>query len=160
MIKTVGFKWSPQGVDIGQKNKDAVQGLVFPRNKSKLRELLGLANQFRERIAGYALLVSTLTALVRGPERKVVPTPEALLQFENLKVVLGSAPVLQQFRYTRPTIVYIDASAGSLELPGGLGVVIVQTDEDGKDYLCAYASAGLTSAQRNYHIVRLHHERK
>ena len=94
VIETVGFKWSPQGVDMGQKNKDAVQGLVFPRNKSELRGLLGLANQFRERIAGYALLVSALTALVRGPERTVVPTPEALLEFENLKVVLGSARAL------------------------------------------------------------------
>ena len=116
---------------------------------------MGLANQFRECIARYALLVSALTALVRGPEKRVVPTPEALLEFENLKVILSSAPVLQQFRYTRPTIVYTDASAGSLGLPGGLGVVIAQTDEDGKDYVCAYASAGLTSAQRNYHIVRL-----
>ena len=34
-------------------------------------------------------------------------------------------------------------------------MVIVQTDEDGKGYVCAYASAGLTSAQRNYHIVHL-----
>ena len=49
----------------------------------------------------------------------------------------------------------MDASAGSLELPGGLGVVIVQTDEEGKDYVYAYTSAGLTSAQHNYHIVYL-----
>ena len=85
----------------------------------------------------------------------MVLTLEALLEFENVNVVRRSAPVLQQFRYTRPTIVYTDASAGSLELPGVLGVVIVQTDEDGKDYVCAYASAGLTSSQRNYDIVRL-----
>ena len=71
-----------------------MQGLLFSSNKSELRGLLGLPNQFKERIAGYALLVSPLMALVRGPEREVVPMPEAFLEFENLKVVLSSAPVL------------------------------------------------------------------
>ena len=32
---------------------------------------------------------------------------------------------------------------------------MVQTAEDGTDYVCAYASTGLSPAQRNYHIVRL-----
>ena len=132
--------------------------------------MLGLANQFRERISGYALLVNSLTALTRHggtgkdkPDNKVVPTPEAIIEFENLKALLNSPIVLKQFRYDRPTIVYMDASVGSrpgdlvgeVELPGGLGAVIVQTDDDGRDYVCAYASAGLTPAQKNYHIVRL-----
>ena len=161
-IETVGFEWSLQGIGVGQKMTNAVRNLVFPRTKSELRGLLGLANQFRERIAGYALLVTALTALTRGPERQVVATPEALIEFENLKVALNSTPVLQQFRYDRPTFVYTDVSVGSrggadngFDIPGGLGVVIVQTDEDGCDYVCAYASAGLTPAQHNYHIVRL-----
>ena len=159
-IETVGFELSLQGIGVGQKMRSAVESLVFPRTKSELRGLLGLANQFRERIAGYALLVSALTALTRGPERKVVATPEALIEFENLKEVLNSPPILQQFRYDRSTYVYTDASIGSrgdddIDIPGGLGVVIVQTDDDGIDYVCAYGSAGLTPAQRNYHIVRL-----
>ena len=159
-IETVGFEWSPHGIGIGKKNRNAVRSLVFPRTKSELRGLLGLANQFRERIAGYALMVTALTALTRGPEKKVVATPEALVEFEDLKVALNSPPVLQQFHYDRPTFVYTDASLGSVlpddtVVPGGLGVVIVQTDPDGSDYVCAYASAGLSTAQRNYHIVRL-----
>lgn len=50
-------------------------------------------------------------------------TPEAIMEFENLKAVLDSPPVLQQFRYDRPTFVYTDASVKSEELPGGLRVV-------------------------------------
>ena len=160
-IETVGFEWSPHGIGVGRKMTNAVKSLVFPRNKSELRGLLGLANQFRERIAGYALLVTALTALTRSADgsgkkdSRVVATPEALIEFENLKVLLNSPPILQQFRYDRPTVVYTDASIGTAELPVGLGAVIVQTDDDGKDYVCAYASAGLTTAQKNYHIVRL-----
>ena len=108
--------------------------------------------------------MTSLTALTSGTERKVVATPEALIEFENFKVVLNSPPVLQQFRYDRTTIVYNNASIGcrspsdgmgEIEVPVGLLVVIVDTDDDGCDYVCAYASAGLTTAQRNYHIVRL-----
>ena len=94
---------------------------------------MGLANQFRERIAGYALMVTALTELTRGPnlEMRVVPMPEALVEFENLKIVMNSPPVLQQFRYNRPTVVYTDASIGTSELAGGLGVVVVQCHDDG-----------------------------
>lgn len=159
-IETVGFEWSPPGIiGMGKKNREAVKNLSFPRNKSELRGVLGLANQFRERIAGYELLVTCLTSLTRGPEKKIVATPEALIEFQNLKAILNSPPVLQQFQHGRPTFVYTDASVGSkdgdIDIPGGLGVVIVQTAVDNIDYVCAYASAGLTPAQRNYHIVRL-----
>ena len=160
MIKTVGFEWSPPGIiGIGKKNREAVRNMTFPRNKSELFGVLGLANQFRERIAGYALLVMCLTSLTRGPEKKIMATPEAVIEFQNLKAVLGSPPVLQQFHYSRATFVYTDASIGSsdgeTDVIGGLGVVIVQTGDDSIDYVCAYASAGLTPAQKNYHIVRL-----
>ena len=163
-IEMVGFEWSSEGIGIGKKNRDTVHEFTFPVFNTELRGLLGLANQFRERIAGYALLVPTLTTLTTGSAKfgKVIPTPEAIVEFENLKVVLASPPVLQQFKYDRPTIVYTDASVGSsgsgsdgTDLPGGLGVIIVQTGPDGLDYVCAYASSGLTPAQRNYHIVRL-----
>ena len=116
-----------EGIDIGKKKHNAIRHLVFPRNKTELRGLLGLANQFRERIAGYALLVTALTALTRGTDnnKKLVPTSKAIVEFENLKVILASPPVLQQFRYDHPTFVYTDASVGGGDIPGGLGVVIV-----------------------------------
>jgi len=34
-------------------------------------------------------------------------------------------------------------------------IVIVQEDDDGKEYVCCFASSGLSASQRNYHIVRL-----
>lgn len=124
-IETIGFEWSPQGIGIGRKNRDWVRSLTFPRNKSELRGLLGLANQLREMVAGYALLVTALTALTRGPDQKVVATPNALIELENLKMLLNSPPILEQFRYDRPTVVYTDTSIRTAELPGRLGAVTV-----------------------------------
>ena len=65
----------------------------------------------------------------------------------NLKVVLNSPSLLQQFWYDRPTVVYTDACIGTAKLPGGLGVMIVQNDGE-SDYVCVYASAGLTPASK------------
>lgn len=46
-------------------------------------------------------------------------------------------------------------SAGSLDIPGGLGAVITPIHEDGKEYAYAFASSTLGPAQKNYYIARL-----
>ena len=99
---------------------------------------------------GYALIVANLTALTRGQPGKIKLTPEAIIEFGNIKAVLASP------YDTRKTIVYTDASVGTQDGTGsgGLGIVVVEADE-GSEYLCCFASCGLTTAQKNYHIVRL-----
>lgn len=160
-IQTVGFVWSESGVGMAPKSIDAMKAMRMPTTLTELRAFLGLANQFRERIAGYALMVANLTSLTRvantTKNQRLVVTPEAIMEFENVKTALASPPVLQQFRYDRKTIVYTDASVGTQDgsIAGGLEVVVVQEDESGLEYLCCCASSGLTAAQRNYHIVRL-----
>ena len=102
-------------------------------------------------------MVNHLTSMTRSKTNKISLTPEAIIEFENLKAVLISPLVLQQFDYKRKTIVYTDASVGTPDgsICGGMGVVIVQEDDDGKEYVCCFASSGLSASQQNYHIVRL-----
>ena len=45
--------------------------------------------------------------MTRGPEKKVVATPDAIVLFENPKVALNSPAVLKQFRYDKATMVCI-----------------------------------------------------
>ena len=83
---------------------------------------------------------------------------EAAEEFVAIKNFLVSPAVLVVFQANRKTFVYSDASLGSadLGLPGGLGGVITQVDpSDNREYVCAFASAGLTPAMRNYPTVRL-----
>lgn len=158
-IESVGFVWSKEGVGMADKSVNAIKAMRLPRSVSELRGVLGLANQFRERVPGYALMVANLTALTRGTNsgKKFTLNPESMVEFENIKAALISPAILRQFDYAKKTIVYTDASAGTQDglVSGGLRVVIVQIDHDDIEYVCCFASSGLSSAQRNYHIVRL-----
>lgn len=156
-IESVGFVWSEAGISMASKSINSMKSMRLPCSISELRGFLGLANQFRDRVPGFALMVANLTALTRASKTpKITLNPEAIMEFENMKAFLVSPVVLQQFRYDRKTIVYTDACIGTQDgaVSGGLGVVIVQVDGD-TEYVCCFASSGLSPAQRNYHIVRL-----
>lgn len=63
---------------------------------------------------------------------------------------LLSPAVLVVFWHGWRTFVYSDASLGTPTTPGGLGAVITQVNpDDCKEYVCAFALAELTLAQRN-----------
>ena len=79
-------------------------------------------------------------------------------EFSAIKLFLVSPAVLMVYQPNRKTFVYSDASLGSADfgLPGGLGGVITQVDPtDHQEYVCAFASAGLIPAMRNYPTIRL-----
>ncbi|KAF8437051.1 hypothetical protein BGX38DRAFT_1262324 [Terfezia claveryi] len=136
-----------------------------------LLAFLGLANQFGNEChqsdgpdGGFItqrLIIQRLTPVPHSrSERLIVQrriiqmflTPEAIIELENMKDVLASPAVSQQFRYDRKPIVYTDASVGTQDgmVAGGSGAVVVQEEEDGKAYICAGASSGLLAAQKNY----------
>lgn len=157
IIESVAFIWSKNGIGMNTKSIESMKAMKLPQTLTQVRAFLGLANQFRDRVSGYALMVSHHTSLTKSKSTKISLTTEAIIECENLKATLVSSLVLQQFNYTRKTIVYTHASVGTQDglICGGLGVVIVQEDEEGKQYVCCFASSGLSAAQRNYHIVRL-----
>lgn len=84
-------------------------------------------------------------------------TPEALEEFRNIKALLQHPMVLQNYVDGRKTALYTDASEGTHDksIPGGLGAVITQVNEQDSEGVCAFVSASLSSAQANHHIVRL-----
>ena len=158
-------------IKVTAKSKAAVAAIRPPHTLSELRAILGLFNQFQERIPGYVMPVQALTSLTRQkksastlssrrvPESSgVTMTVEATEELEAIQRFLVSPAVLVVFQLNCRTIVYSDASLGSVDLglPGGLGGVITQIDPtDDREYVCAFASAGLSPAMRNYPTVWL-----
>ena len=59
------------------------------------------------------------------------------------------APVLAYTDYTKPFKVHTDASAD------GLGAVLYQEQDDGKDHVIAYASRSLKKSERKYYSSKL-----
>ena len=171
-IEAVGMLYGEGTLQVTAKSRAAVAALRPPRTITEVRAVLGLFNQFRDRIPGYALRVQALTSLTRQKRgsssttaavpgsRNVSLSVEAAGEFAAIKDFLVSPAVLVVFQADRKTFVYSDASLGSSDadagLPVGFGGVITQVDpSDSMEYVCAFASAGLTPAMRNYPTVRL-----
>ena len=69
--------------------------------------------------------------------------------FDSLKKICSESPVLAYADYTKPFVLHTDASTT------GLGAVLYQKQEDGKERVIAYASRTLNRAERNYDAHKL-----
>ena len=69
--------------------------------------------------------------------------------FEELKNKLVNYPILQHPNYEKEFLVITDASGI------GLGAILAQKDEKGREYVVSYASRSLRGAEVNYPIIEL-----
>ena len=67
--------------------------------------------------------------------------------FQPLKRLISSAPVLSYRRFDREFILQTDAS------DVGVGAVLSQLDDDGKERPVAFASQSLSARDRNYSVT-------
>ena len=66
-----------------------------------------------------------------------------------MKSICSECPVLAYADYTKPFVLHTDASTT------GLGAVLYQKQEDGKERVIAYASRTLNKSERNYDAHKL-----
>ena len=124
----------------------AVKNFPRPQNVDNVRSFLGLCGYYRSFVKGFASIASPLTKLLK---KDVLFHWNAAQEqsFQTLKFALTNAPILAFPDYTAPFLLYTDASAL------GLGAVLMQTDENGKNRAIAYASRTLNSAESNYSVT-------
>jgi hypothetical protein len=110
------------------KKVKAVQEYALPGTVTELRSFLGLANQFRKFVQGYAHIAAPLHKLIAGRLAKTAQlqwTLAATSAFDKLKLALCNAPVLRIFDPAKPIEVVTDASSfalGAVLLQDGLPV--------------------------------------
>ena len=127
---------------------EAVSNFKQPATKSEVRAFHGLASYYRKFVPNFAIIAAPLTDLLKkGQPEKIEWSVECEQAFKKLKYILTTEPVLKAPDYSVPFVVQTDAS------DCGIGAVLSQTGEDGKEHPIAYASRKLQSREKHYATI-------
>lgn len=149
-VKYLGFLVGEKGLRVDPSKVDAIKDFPAPTSVKQTRRLLGMAGWYRRFIPNYSSVTSPISDLLSKPNQKKFHwTDEAQSAFENLKILLSSAPVLINPDYKRPFLIRCDASSS------GVGGVLFQEEDDGAERPISFMSQKLNSAQRNYTVTEL-----
>ncbi|XP_037824418.1 uncharacterized protein LOC119612660 [Lucilia sericata] len=145
-VNYLGFVIGNGGITTDPEKVQAIRDWPTPKNLKQIRGFLGLAGWYRRFIENFSTVVFPITELLST--KKVFKwTEEAQKAFENVKLLLTSAPVLTNPDFRKKFFLHCDAS------DFGIGAVLVQLDDQGQERPIAYMSKKLNSAQRNYSVT-------
>ena len=153
-LKYLGHIVSKDGIATDPQKIEAIRKWPTPKTVTDVRSFTGFTNYYRKYIKGYAKIARPLHELTSGENSKkknhrVEWTNRCKESFDTLKEMCSGCPVLAYADYTKPFILHTDASTT------GLGAVLYQKQEDGKERVIAYASRTLNKSERNYDAHKL-----
>ena len=141
-VEYLGHLITAEGLRPNVRLTEAVQNFPRPDNVQGVRRFLGMTSYYRRFIARFARIARPLHHLTS----KDVPfhwSPECELAFVTLKFKLVTPPVLVEFT--------LETDASIM----GLGAVLSQKQDDGKQHPIAYASRALNQSEKNYSVTEL-----
>lgn len=148
-VKFLGHCVSAAGVSVDPEKVAAVREWSAPKTVRQVRSFLGFVGYYRRFIKDFSKIAKPLNQLLSGTGRPrgrgspaITWSPECETAFQRLKQELLQAPILAYADFTKPFVLYTDAS--NL----GLGAVLAQRQE-GVERVIAYASRSLHPAERN-----------
>ena len=149
VIKFLGHVVSAEGIKPDADRATAIQDLKVPTDVTGVRSFLGMTNQFRKFIRGYADLARPLNSVATDASKPrwkdgTAWGHEQQMAFEALKYVVSQNTMLAHPDFTKSFLLVTDASNK------GVGAMLAQLDDAKRERPIAFASAELNPAQRNY----------
>ena len=153
-LKYLGHIVSKDGIATDPRKIEAIRNWPKPNTVTEVHSFTGFTNYYRRFIKGYTKIARPLHELTSGENGKkknyrVNWTERCQESFDSLKKICSECPVSAYADYTKPFVLHTDASTM------GLGAVLYQKQEDGKERVIAYASHTLNRAERNYDAHKL-----
>ena len=146
-VNYLGHVISADGIATDPAKTDKVAHWPIPTCQRKVQRFLGLVSYYRRFIKGFATIVKPLHRLTEKCTH-FQWTNECQKAFDCLKQCLTTAPVLTFPNYSKPFILDTDAS------DAGIGAVLSQLDDSGREHVIAYASSTLSKPERRYCVTR------
>ena len=119
---------------------EKVQNFIIPITLTELRDFIGLAFYYRHFIKDFATITTPLNKLLKK-DQPFEWTENCNNAFEILKKALTTAPILSYPDFNQPFILSMNASYN------GLGAILGQKDEEGKEHIIAYTSRSLNKTE-------------
>jgi hypothetical protein len=142
-VDYLGHKVVPSGTaPIAIKVEEIVK-MLPPTDVSELRAVLGTANYYRKFVENYSTIAAPLNNLLKE-DVAWNWSEECRKAFDTIKEKLTQAPILRRSDYSSPFELHTNWSGV------GLGAVLVQRDDQGREYVIAYASRSNNRTERNY----------
>jgi hypothetical protein len=123
----------PGGLGVVASKVEVVMSIPKPRNVSRLRAFLGLYNYYHKFVKTFTAIAKPLTILTRL-DQPWIWRAEQEAAFGQLKDRLASAPILRRPIVRRTHQLHTEWSTL------GIGAVLTQMDDGGKEFVIAYAS--------------------
>ena len=150
----LGHIVSREGLRMDPKKISAVKDMD-PTNintVTKIRSFLGMCSYYRRFIEGFSRIATPLTDLTKDgvDVERESQTPACRRAMQILIKAITSEPVMSTPRFDRPFIVKTDAANKE-----GLGGVLSQQDDDGRERVVAYHGRRLNKHERNYTVTEI-----
>ncbi len=142
-VNYLGHTINEHGVSPDENKLKVIKDFPYPTNLTELRSFLGMLNYYNQFIEDFAHIAAPLYDLTRK-EIKFEMNEQRREAVDKLKQKLLTAPILRHPNFQSPFTIYTDASNVAV------GVVLAQQDENGIEYVVAYGSRALSSAERKY----------
>jgi hypothetical protein len=139
-VEYFGHMIYPGGLGVVASKVEVVMSIPRPKDVSRLRAVLGVYNYYRKFVKTFSAIIKPLTMLIRS-DQPWIWEDEQEAAFQQLKERLASAPILRRPIVGRTYQLHSDWN--SL----GIGVVLMQMDDDGKEFVIAYASRSNNNAE-------------
>jgi hypothetical protein len=142
-VEYLGHMIYPVGLGVVASKVEVVMSIPRPRHISRLRAFLGLCNYYRKFVKTFSIIAKPLTMLTRN-DQPWIWGDEQEAAFQQLKERLASAPILRRPMIER--IYQLHTNWSTLRI----GAVLTQMDDDGKEFVIAYASRSNNNVEAQY----------
>lgn len=147
-IKYLGYIIGNGQLKTDPSKVEAVANFPQPKTVRQLRSLLGLSGWYRRFVKDFSTITAPMSDCLRK-SKSFVFTPEAIESFKRLKIAMSTAPILVHPNFKKHFYVQCDASGT------GIGSVLFQLSDDGKEHPIAFMSKKLNPCQKNYTVTEL-----
>jgi len=145
-LKYLGYVITNEGITVDQEKLDPIRKFPAPRKPKDVKRFLGLCGWYRQYIPNFATIVEPLNKCLRK-DAGFQWSQEQVNSFDTIKNCIINATALSIPDFSKEFILRTDSS------DVGLGAVLAQIGDDGKEVPIAFASRSLSNTERHYHAT-------